>query len=534
MGNLLLRVLQHYLPIRTTLLVLGESLVLLAVVGVLMSIHLWDLASGIRGAEFTPVWRDLVARGLYAQEALEIALTSSVGVVILTQVALAFARLYDFALSASPFRRAARFIEAGGAALFANLLLLVIAHAWDLQRIHTFPGLSGTQSVMLLVTSLILGLALAWIYRAIFHALLRRTNLQMRLLIIGSRGPAHALAREILRHPEAGYRIVGMVPESGAAIPQQDTPSQWLRDPTHQSTRSTESLILPDVGLMRETGDGASDKPDPPAGRLRAIVRELGADAVVVAIEDRRRTLPTGDLLDCRLAGFDVREHEEVFEEITGRIAVSAMRPSYLIYNEGFRRQNWAVLAKRIVDIGGALLLLAALWPAMLITVFLVRRSSPGPALFKQERIGLHGQPFTLYKFRSMSQDAEATTGPVWAAGDDPRITPVGRFMRKVRLDELPQLFNVLGGSMSLVGPRPEREHFIRSLTTKIPYYDQRHIVKPGLTGWAQINHPYGNTEEDALAKLQYDLFYVKNQSVLFDFSILVTTIRTVLLRQGT
>jgi lipopolysaccharide/colanic/teichoic acid biosynthesis glycosyltransferase len=133
-----------------------------------------------------------------------------------------------------------------------------------------------------------------------------------------------------------------------------------------------------------------------------------------------------------------------------------------------------------------------------------------------------------------MREDAEATSGPVWAAGDDPRITRMGRFMRKTRLDELPQLFNVLAGSMSMVGPRPEREHFIRSLTEKIPYYDQRHIVKPGLTGWAQVNHPYGNTEEDALAKLQYDLFYVKNQSVLFDLSILVTTIRTVVLRQGT
>ena len=530
----MLRVLQHYLPIRTTLLVLGESLVLLAVVGALMSMHLWDLASGIRGVEFTPIWRDLVARGLYASEALEIALTSSVGVVILTQVALAFARLYDFALSASPFRRAARFIEAGGAAIFANLLLLVIAYGWDLERVHTFPGLSGTQSVMLLVTSLILGLGLAWIYRALFHALLRRSNLQMRLLIIGSGGPAHALAREVLRHPEAGYRIVGMIPEGDDTQANQERSNQWLQDPTHQPTRSTQDLVLHDVGLLADAHRDDTQATEPPAGRLRAVVRELGADAVVVAIEDRRKTLPTGDLLDCRLAGFDVREQEEIFEEITGRIAVSAMRPSYLIYNEGFRRQNWAVLAKRLVDLAGALALLVLLWPAMLISVVLVRRSSPGPALFKQERIGLHGQPFTLFKFRSMRQDAEAATGPVWAAGDDPRITSIGRFMRKVRLDELPQLFNVLAGSMSLVGPRPEREHFIRSLTEKIPYYDQRHIVKPGLTGWAQVNHPYGNTEEDALAKLQYDLFYVKNQSVLFDLSILVTTIRTVVLRQGT
>jgi len=530
----MLRLLQHYLPIRTTLLVLGESLLLLAVVGSLMSMHLWDLASGIRGAEFTSIWRDLVARELYAREALEIALTCSVGVVVVTQITLAFARLYEFSVSASPFRRAARFIEAGGAAIFANLLLLVIAHAWNLERVHTFPGLSGTQSVMLLVTSLTVGLALAWIYRAIFHALLRRSNLQLRLLIIGSGGPAHALARQVIRHPEAGYRVVGMVPENKNADSNASQATKWLRDPTHKATRSTENLVLEHVELLRERQTANRDEPEPPAGRLRALVREMDADTLVVAIEDRRQALPTNELLDCRLAGFDVREHEELFEEITGRIAVSAMRPSYLIYNEGFRQQNWAMLAKRVMDIAAALFLLAFLWPVMLASVFLVRRSSPGPALFKQERIGIHGRPFTLIKFRSMREDAEAETGPVWAAGNDPRITKLGRFMRKTRVDELPQLFNVLTGSMSMVGPRPEREHFISSLTEKIPFYDQRHIVKPGVTGWAQINHPYGNTEEDALAKLQYDLFYVKNQSVLFDLSVLVTTIRTVVLRQGT
>ncbi|HRV81693.1 MAG TPA: sugar transferase, partial [Planctomycetota bacterium] len=159
---------------------------------------------------------------------------------------------------------------------------------------------------------------------------------------------------------------------------------------------------------------------------------------------------------------------------------------------------------------------------------------SPGPALFRQERIGLNGKPFTLMKFRSMRIDAEALSGPVWSSEDDPRITKVGKFIRKTRLDELPQLFNVLGGSMSLVGPRPERKVFVDQLAKRIPYYQQRHIVKPGITGWAQINYPYGNTEEDALHKLQYDLFYIKNHSVLFDISILFSTIKTVVLRKGT
>ncbi|MCL4157794.1 UNVERIFIED_CONTAM: hypothetical protein GTU68_026167 [Idotea baltica] len=179
-------------------------------------------------------------------------------------------------------------------------------------------------------------------------------------------------------------------------------------------------------------------------------------------------------------------------------------------------------------------MMLLVLWPFMIATAIAVKLTSPGPALFSQERVGRDGVPFTLFKFRSMYVDAESRTGPVWAQEDDPRVTPAGRFIRKTRLDELPQLFNVLGGSMSLVGPRPEREVFVEELSQTIPYFRQRQIVKPGLTGWAQINYPYGNTVEDALQKLQYDLFYIKYQSLLFDLSILFNTTKTILLRKGT
>jgi exopolysaccharide biosynthesis polyprenyl glycosylphosphotransferase len=177
---------------------------------------------------------------------------------------------------------------------------------------------------------------------------------------------------------------------------------------------------------------------------------------------------------------------------------------------------------------------IALTWPLMIATAIAVRLDSPGPILFAQERVGRDGKPFTLYKFRSMSADAEARTGAVWASENDPRITRAGRFLRKARLDELPQLFNVVSGDMSLVGPRPERPVFVRELTEQIPYYNQRHIVKPGLTGWAQINYPYGSSVADALQKLQYDLFYIKYQSQLFDLSILFNTIKTVVLRKGT
>ena len=170
----------------------------------------------------------------------------------------------------------------------------------------------------------------------------------------------------------------------------------------------------------------------------------------------------------------------------------------------------------------------------MIATAIAVKLTSPGPAIFSQERVGRDGRKFTLFKFRSMYVDAESRTGPVWATEDDPRITPTGKFIRKTRLDELPQLLNVLGGSMSLIGPRPEREVFVEELAETIPYFRQRHLVKPGLTGWAQINYPYGNTVEDALQKLQYDLFYIKYQSFVFDLSILFNTVKTILLRKGT
>jgi exopolysaccharide biosynthesis polyprenyl glycosylphosphotransferase len=210
------------------------------------------------------------------------------------------------------------------------------------------------------------------------------------------------------------------------------------------------------------------------------------------------------------------------------------MRPSYLIFGDGFARHPWADLVKRLLDLAVALPMLACLWPVMILTMICVRMGSEGPALFSQERVGRDGRLFTLFKFRSMYADAEKRSGPVWATSDDPRITRVGNFIRKTRLDELPQLFNVIGGSMSLVGPRPEREVFVKDLAQAIPYFDQRHIVKPGLTGWAQINYPYGNTVGDALQKLQYDLFYIKYQSLIFDLSILFNTIKTILLRRGT
>jgi exopolysaccharide biosynthesis polyprenyl glycosylphosphotransferase len=239
-------------------------------------------------------------------------------------------------------------------------------------------------------------------------------------------------------------------------------------------------------------------------------------------------------LLDMKLDGVTFDHLPSVYEEYTGKIAVENLRPSWLIFSAGFRKSRMLATAKRSVDIVLSTIGLVIGAPLFGIIALLVRLTSPGPVLYHQRRVGLRGHNFMVHKFRSMAQDAEAATGAVWASKTgDPRVTPVGLLLRKTRLDELPQLWNVLVGEMSLVGPRPERPEFVTDLTHVIPYYGQRHIVRPGLTGWAQVSYTYGASTEDALQKLQYDLFYIKNLSISLDVYILFETIKTVLLRKG-
>jgi exopolysaccharide biosynthesis polyprenyl glycosylphosphotransferase len=223
-----------------------------------------------------------------------------------------------------------------------------------------------------------------------------------------------------------------------------------------------------------------------------------------------------------------------VYEAYTGKIAVENLRPSWLIFSEGFRRSRIIAASKRLMDIAISAVGLVIGLPPMLGIGLLVRVTSPGPVFYHQRRVGLRGRIFTVHKFRTMQRDAEAHTGPVWASKKgDLRVTAIGQWLRRTRLDELPQLWNILVGEMSLVGPRPERPEFVTNLTRQIPYYGQRHIVRPGLTGWAQVRYTYGASTEDALQKLQYDLYYIKNLSIVFDLYILFETIKTVVLRRG-
>jgi sugar transferase (PEP-CTERM system associated) len=342
-------------------------------------------------------------------------------------------------------------------------------------------------------------LATVWAARAVFAWLMRAIGPRERLLMIGTTHGSVTLARELLdRRPELGIDIVGFVDaESGR----------------------TGALCNTDVvGDI----DAVSD-----------IVRERRVDRVVVNLADARGRLPVDKLLDLRLRGIPIDHLASVYERYTGKIALENLRPSWFIFSSGFRHTQTLVAAKRLLDIVVATtgLLLSA--PVLAVVAAAVKLTSPGPVVYTQRRVGHNGKPFTIRKFRSMQIDAEADTGAVWATINDPRLTPIGRLLRSTRLDELPQLWNVLLGDMSLVGPRPERPEFVSHLEREIKFYGRRHLVKPGLTGWAQISYPYGASVHDALQKLQYDLYYLKHMSIGFDLFIMLATFRTVWSRTG-
>jgi sugar transferase (PEP-CTERM system associated) len=267
-------------------------------------------------------------------------------------------------------------------------------------------------------------------------------------------------------------------------------------------------------------------------GQVARVVEEQKVTTVVVCLEDRRSVLPVEQLLDLKAMGIDVLDGHQLFEEVSGRLSIDSLRPSALVFSNGFKQRMASRIMKRFVDILGATCGLVVLCPLFFLVAFLIKVDSPGPVFYRQVRVGLRGRPFPIWKFRSMQQDAEKS-GPQWAQAGDPRISRVGWWLRKTRIDEFPQLINVLRGEMSLVGPRPERPMFVQDLRKTIPYYDLRHTVRPGITGWAQVKFRYGASEEDAHMKLQYDLYYVKRLSFGIDMNVIVQTVRVMLLGEG-
>ncbi|WP_039915826.1 TIGR03013 family XrtA/PEP-CTERM system glycosyltransferase [Cellvibrio mixtus] len=305
--------------------------------------------------------------------------------------------------------------------------------------------------------------------------------------------------------------------------------------------------LAPEIAVLGVTivgcipSDNESIQVDPqliigePQDWLGFVKREQISE-IVISPDERRRSsgnaFPLGQFLDCKLAGIDSTDALSFCERELGRIDINLLHPSWMLFSDGFKYSKRMLIAKRLFDLALASLFFIVLWPFMLLTAIAVRLDSPGPVLYHQTRTGLNGKPFRIYKFRSMRQDAEKN-GAVWAKKNDSRITRVGAFIRNTRLDELPQLYNVIAGSMSFVGPRPERPEFVSELAKQLPFYETRHKVKPGLMGWAQLKYPYGASVEDAKNKLQYDLYYTKNHSFLMDMLIMIQTVEIVLLGKG-
>lgn len=354
------------------------------------------------------------------------------------------------------------------------------------------------RGVLLAALPLALSLMVGW--RVSIHWFLGHPQFGERILVVGSGANAVEVAREVLGRKDAGYRIVGFVDNDPALV--------------------GKSLLNPRViGLSAD---------------LDQIVRRENVDRIVVAMGERRGQFPTAELLQLSLGGdVSIEEGASFYERLTGRVSLDMLRPSWLIFSGRGRQARIAGLFRnvmhRLVALVGGIISL----PIAILTAILIKLESPGPVFYKQERVGRNGKPFTLMKFRSMRVDAEKD-GPVWAATSDDRATRVGRIIRKIRVDEIPQFWSILRGEMSFVGPRPERPHFVSQLAQEIPYYEQRHLIAPGLTGWAQIKYPYGASVEDARQKLQYDLYYIKNQSLVLDAIILFETIKIIMFGRGT
>ena len=379
-------------------------------------------------------------------------------------------------------------IRVGLASLIAAMVIAAIGHALPFLRF-------GRMGLLLILSLSTLGLIA---FRITTDYVRSNERLQKRVLVLGA-GLADAIISSEGQHGAIPYKILGFLDDEPRAYDQ----------------------IPPGYDLLGNPNE------------LLNIVERLHPDILLVALTNMRGNFPAGDILECRFRGLRIQEWPTFYEKLTGKIFVNSLRPSWLIFSDGSVTTRLTETIKRVLDISFAIAGLVLSAPLMAVAAICIKLDSTGPIFFRQERVGKHGQVFMLYKFRSMREDAEQMSGPVWASEDDPRVTRIGKILRKIRLDETPQMFNVLVGNMSFIGPRPERPVFVNQLKEQIPFYALRFAVKPGITGWAQVKYQYGSTVEDAMEKLQYDLYYVKNISVFLDILVLLNTIRVVLFSRG-
>jgi sugar transferase (PEP-CTERM system associated) len=406
-------------------------------------------------------------------------------VIAVSFIALYYNDLYNFDLMTRPHDLFATMLQGYGTACVALAAIYFIA-----------PSLGLGRGIAVIAALLIPLFASLW------RLVMVRTGFLFvgaeRVLVVGTAPTGVELTRQILSQPELNLLVVGFLDERGENI--------------------GKPLVNP--GIIGGVGD------------IEEIVGSQKVDRLVLSLTERRGNMPVRSLLHLRFAGVEVEDAHTMYERVTGRIVLEHLSPSWLILSAGFNKSDLLALSKRAVDIFCASIGLLLASPIMLLTGLAIWLESPGPILFRQERVGLNEKTFEILKFRSMYHNSEGAT-PRWTANNDDRITRVGSVIRKIRVDELPQLINVLRGEMSLVGPRPERPYFCDLLEQKIPFYGLRHTVRPGITGWAQVRYQYGGSIEETRTKLEYDLFYVKHLSMMLDFAILLETAKVLLWQRG-
>jgi sugar transferase (PEP-CTERM system associated) len=465
----MLRVFKQYYPIRNVFFVIGEGLFIFLSVSMASCLILG--------------WDSLIYDQYLILKILLITVTC--------QACLYYNDLYDFKISKNYNELGIRLFQAlGFAAIFLSVIYLIIP-----------PAIIGT-GIFIVSIGFVVLLVVSW--RFCYMMVLNRGLFNIKIVILGSAGLVQKIKSEIHERKDCGYNIVAEIPES-----------------RHNINPNQERVNNPGT-LCGQKYEG-----------LAELAEAKGIEKIIVALEEKRNSFPMNELLKCRVNGIEVIEGNSFYEMLTGKLIVDAINPSWLIFSKGFHKSFTRRLMKRSIDLFLSIIFLILFTPLLSIIALLIKIESKGPIIFSQERIGQNKKIYKIHKFRSMVDNAETISGPVWAEDDDPRITRVGKIIRKWRFDEIPQLWNVLKGDMSFVGPRPEREHFVDHLEKIVPYYRERHAVKPGISGWAQVSYGYGASVEDAIEKLNYDLFYIKNMSFFMDLMIILRTIKIVLFRKG-
>lgn len=409
-------------------------------------------------------------------------------ITIVCQICLYYNDLYDFEIASSIPEISIRLLQVLGITSIALAVIYFI-----------FPVAHIDQKIFILGILFLFILIISW--RILYIWVLNKGFFNESVIILGSTPLAFDIINKINGTIDCGYTVGLLIPDSDKEIIDKS-----ISDKIH-------------IDCNREN--------------FCETALGMGVKKVVVALKEQRGSFPAKELLNCRTAGLDVLEGSSFYEMLTGKLLVTKINPSWLIFSDGFKKSRLLTFVKRIEDIFISSLMLILLFPLLLLTSILIKLESKGPVLFSQDRVGQNKNEYMMHKFRSMVENAEKQTGPVWAQTDDDRVTRIGKIIRKFRIDELPQLWDVLMGRMSMVGPRPERKYFTDELEKKIPYYTERFKVKPGLTGWAQVSYGYGATIEDAIEKLNYDLFYIKNLSITMDLVIILRTVKTVLFGRG-